>query len=72
MVDQALLERTRQLTAAQKRELAYALLDEAQGDDVVTPYEAAVIDERLADLEANPDDEMSSGEFWKRIRSKFG
>ncbi|WP_022873923.1 addiction module protein [Nesterenkonia alba] len=72
MVDQALLERTRQLNDAQKRELAYVLLDDVNSSEAVTPYEAAVIDERLADLEANPDDEMSSEEFWKRIRSKFG
>ncbi|WP_150460131.1 hypothetical protein [Nesterenkonia ebinurensis] len=64
-------ERVQQLDNAQKRELAYALFDEVNGDKVVTSYEAAVIDERLADLEANPDDEMSSEEFWKRIHSKL-
>lgn len=72
MVDQAFLDRTRQLDDAQKRELAYALLDDVNGSGVVTPYEAAVVDERLADLEANPENEMSSEEFWKRIRRKFG
>lgn len=68
MVDQALLDRTKQLNNAQKRELAYALLDDVNGNDVVTPYEAAVIDDTLADLETNPEDEMTSDEFWKRIR----
>lgn len=73
MVDPVLLEKMQQLDDAEKIKLAQALLSSVHPDALpVTREEAALVEERMADLRANPDDRMTSEDVWEHIHNKFG
>lgn len=67
-MDQALLERVLQLDADERRELVTAV-QESLDDEEPTPEVAALIDERIAETDANPDDFVSLDEFEREVRA---
>lgn len=69
MVNQRLLREAQSLGDADKLELAQTLLSSVQFDELpVTPEEVALVDQRLAARNSNPDDRISSKEVWDRIK----
>lgn len=72
MENQRILRDAQQLGDADKLELAQTLLNSVQFDELpVTPEEAAIVEQRLADMNACPEDRLSSGDVWNRIKRKY-
>jgi len=69
MVDQAFLERALQLDEPARRELI-SVLQGSLDDGTVSPEVAAIIDQRIADADANPDDFMALDEFEREVRAR--
>ena len=67
MVEQTLMDKAQQLDDADKIELAYALLSTVNRAAPVSPETAALIDQRVAHAEQNPDD----GILWENLRSEL-
>lgn len=66
MVDQALRDRVRQLTPADRLELISELWDSLDTDDIaVTASERKLLDGRLADLRDDPE----SGRSWTAVEA---
>lgn len=66
MVDQALLQQASQLAVADRVELIGALWDTIDAEGLsVTAEEAALVDARLAEADADPDDARP----WKEVRA---
>jgi putative addiction module component (TIGR02574 family) len=56
------------LSVSDRLELIEALWDTLSDDDIpVTPEERALLDARLADLEANPDDQSP----WQEVKARL-
>jgi len=55
MVDRVLLEQVLQLGEPERREL-WAMIDSSFDDGYVSPEVAAIIDQRIAEADAHPDD----------------
>ena len=68
MVDQELLERASRLDAEARRELRDALDDSPPVE--ITPELAALLDERLADAEAHPEEGIPWEDVRGRMRTK--
>lgn len=69
MIDHALLEQVLQLDAAARRELR-GVIDDSLDDGYVSPEIAAIIDQRIADADANPDDHVTLDEDEREVRSR--
>lgn len=69
MVDQTLLERALQLDEPARRELISVLQDSLDGGEV-SPEIAAIIDQRIAEADANPDDVVTLDEFEREVRAR--
>ncbi|WP_163540898.1 hypothetical protein [Occultella kanbiaonis] len=69
MVDQALLEQVLQLDESARRELR-AVLDDSLDDGHVSPEIAAIIDQRIAEADANPADYVTLDEDERVVRSR--
>ena len=69
MVDHALLEQVLGLDEAARRELR-AVIDDSLDDGFVSPEIAAIIDQRIAEADANPDDFVTLDEFEREVRSR--
>lgn len=69
MIDQALLERALRLDVSARQELIDALRDSLD-DEEVSPEIAAIIDQRIAEADANPDDFVTLDEFEREVRSQ--
>ena len=69
MVDHALLEQVLGLDESARRELR-AAIDDSLGDGYMSPEIAAIIDQRIADADANPDDYVTLDEFEREARSR--
>ena len=69
MVDQVLLEQVLQLDESARRELR-AVIDDSLDDGYLSPEVAAVIDQRIADADANSDDYVTLDEDEREIRSR--
>jgi len=68
MVDQALRDRVRQLTPADRLDLISELWESLETDQLdVTPAERELLDARLADLRENPD----AGRPWEDIEAEL-
>ena len=69
MVDHALLEQVLGLDESARRELR-AVIDDSLDDGYVSPEIAAIIDQRIAEADANPDDYGTLDEFEREVRSR--
>jgi hypothetical protein len=69
MVDHALLEQVLQLDESARRELR-AVIDDSLDDGHVSPEIAAVINQRIADADANPDDYVTLDDDEHEVRSR--
>jgi hypothetical protein len=69
MMDRALLERALQLDESARRELI-ALLQESLDDEAVSPEIAALIDERVAEADADPGASVSVIDFEREVRAR--
>lgn len=69
MVDQALLEKVMRLDESARRELRDAL-DDSLDDRYVSPEIAAIIDQRIAEADANPDDFVTLEDFEREVRAR--
>ena len=69
MVDHALLEQVLRLDESTRRELR-AVIDDSLDDGYVSPEIAAIIDQRIADADANPDDYVTLDEFEREVASR--
>lgn len=69
MVDQVLLEQVLQLDESARRELR-AVIDGSLDDGYLSPEIAAVIDQRIADADANSHDYVMLDEDEREIRSR--
>lgn len=69
MVEQGLLERALQLDESARRELISLLQGSLDHGDV-SPEVAALIDQRIAEADANPDDFMPLDEFEREVRAR--
>lgn len=69
MVDQALLGQVMRVDESTRRELRDAL-DDALEDGYVSPEIAAIIDQRIAGADANPDDFMTLDEDERLLRAR--
>lgn len=69
MVDHALLEQVLRLDESARRELR-AVIDDSLDDGYVAPDIAAVIDQRIAEADANPNDVVTLDEFEHEVRSR--
>jgi len=69
MVNHALLEQVLGLDESARRELR-AAIDDSLGDGYMSPEIAAIIDQRIADAEANPADYVTLDEFEREVRSR--
>ena len=68
MIDNALLERIRNLEPADRLELIGVVWDSLVPADLpLTDAERDLLDARLADIEANPDDQSSWADVKKRL-----
>jgi putative addiction module component (TIGR02574 family) len=66
-----LLAEVMKLSPSERLELIAAVWDTLSGDDVpITPDERAILDERLADLEANPDAHSPWSEVKARLEQR--
>ena len=69
MVNHDLLEQVLGLDDSARRELR-AAIDDSLGDGYMSPEIAAIIDQRIADAEANPADYVTFDEFEREVRSR--
>lgn len=69
MVDHALLEQVLGLDESARRELR-AAIDESLDDGYVSPEIAAIIDQRIANADANPDDHVTLDEFEREVAAR--
>lgn len=69
MVDHGLLERALRLDEGERRELV-ELLQDSLDNTPVTPEVAALIDQRLAEADAHPEDFMTLDEFEREVRAR--
>lgn len=69
MVDHALLAQVLGLDESTRRELR-AAIDNSLDDGYVSPEIAAVIDRRIAQADANPDDFVMLDKFEREVRSR--
>lgn len=69
MVDQALLEQVMRLDESARRELR-AAIDGSLDDGYVSPEIAAIIDQRIAEADANPDDFVTLDEDERLLRAR--
>ena len=68
MIDNALLERIRNLEPADRLELIGVVWDSLSPTDLsLTDSERDLLDARLADMESNPDDQSSWADVKKRL-----
>jgi len=68
MIDNALLERIRNLEPADRLELIGVVWDSLSPTDLpLTDAERGLLDARLADMELNPDDQSSWADVKKRL-----
>lgn len=72
MIKSGFLEKAKFLTDAEKLELAHALMGMVSGEHHPAPRGTpTLLRERLAEAEANPDDYLTSENFWRGIREDF-
>lgn len=69
MVNHALLEQVLGLDESARRELR-AVIDDSLDDGYVSPEIAAIIDQRIADADANPDDYVTLEEFEREVAAR--
>jgi hypothetical protein len=69
MVEQGLLERALQLDEPARRELI-SLLQGSLDHGEISPEVAAIIDHRIAEADANPDDFTPLDEFEREVRAR--
>lgn len=69
MVDHALVEQVLGLEESARRELR-AVIDDSLDDGYVPPEIAAIIDQRIAEADANPDDFVTLDEDEREVRSR--
>ena len=69
MVDHAILEQVLGLDESARRELR-AVIDDSLDDGYVSPKTAAIIDQRIANADANPDDYVTLDEDEREVRSR--
>jgi hypothetical protein len=69
MVEQALLERVLGLDEPSRLEL-WAAIDGSFDDGDLTPEVAAIIDQRLATVRANPNDYLTLDEFEREVNAR--
>lgn len=69
MVKPELLEQVLQLDESSRRELRDAI-DISLGSECVSPEVAAIIDQRIAEADANPDDFVTLEDFMSKLRSR--
>jgi putative addiction module component (TIGR02574 family) len=68
MIDESLLAKVSSLSPADRRELIAKLWDTLTLDDLtVTDAERALLDARLADIEAHPDDQSP----WPEVKARL-
>ena len=68
MIDNALLEKIRNLEPADRLELIDVVWDSLSSTDLhLTDDERDLLDARLADMESNPDDQTSWADVKKRL-----
>lgn len=68
MIDESLMEKIVSLKPADRLELIGMVWDSLSANDLpVTDAERALLDARLADLEANPDDQSP----WSDVKSRL-
>lgn len=68
MIDETLLAKVASLSPADRLELIGAVWDTLSPDDLpVTAAERALLDARLADMEAHPDDQSS----WPEVKARI-
>lgn len=68
MIDNALLEKIRNLEPADRLELIGVVWDSLSSTDLrLTDAERDLLDARLADMETNPDDQSSLADVKKRL-----
>ncbi len=72
MVNQTLLDQAKQLTVAERVELADAIWQTVDADSLpVTPEVAALIDQRVVQVKANPMAGRSSDEVVAELRARL-
>lgn len=64
-----LLEQVMRLDESARRELRDAI-EESLDDGYVSPEIAAIIDQRIADADANPDDFVMLDDFEREVRAR--
>lgn len=69
MVNHALIEQVLGLDESARRELR-AVIDDSLDDGYVSPEIATIIDQRIANADANPDDYVTLDEFEREVRSR--
>ena len=68
MIDESLMEKIASLKPADRLELIGAVWDSLSPNDLpVTQAERALLDARLADMEANPDDQS----LWPEVKTRL-
>lgn len=68
MIDESLLAKVSSLSPADRLELIGVVWDTLSPDDLpVTDAERALLDARLADMEAHPDDQSS----WSEVKTRL-
>ena len=68
MIDESLLTKVSSLSPADRLELICRVWDTLSPDDLqVTDAERALLDARLADMEANPDDQSP----WPEVKARL-
>lgn len=70
MVDQGLLEQVLRLDESGRRAVR-AAIDESLDDEYVSPEIAAIIDERIAQADANPGDFVTLDEDEREVRARY-
>jgi putative addiction module component (TIGR02574 family) len=69
MIDESLRDKVSSLSPADRLELVGVVWDTLSPDDLpVTDAERALLDARLADMEANPDDQSP----WPEVKARLG
>lgn len=68
MVNSALKEQVEQLDEADLIELRGVI--DAKLDDYVLPAIAAIVDQRIAEADANPDDYITLDDFERKLRAR--
>ena len=69
MINRSLLDQALRLDEPARRELIVAL-QQSLGAEEVAPEVGAIIDRRIAEADADPDDSVSLDDFERQIRSR--